>query len=61
MKQPSLDMLVSFARFYRVSTDYLLGITEARTMDITGLTEHEIDVLGELVHLVAKEPSPEQE
>lgn len=52
MRQPSLDMLVSFARFYRVSTDYLLGITEARTMDITGLTEHEIDVLGELVSIL---------
>ena len=51
MRQPSLDMLIAFARFYRVSTDYLLGITETRTMDITGLTEHEIDVVSELVSI----------
>lgn len=52
MRQPSLDMLIAFAKFYRVSTDYLLGITEARTMDITGLTEHEIDVVNELVSIL---------
>ncbi len=54
MRQPSLDMVIAFARFYRVSTDYLLGITDVRMMDITGLSEHEINVLGELVSILSQ-------
>ena len=54
MRQPSLEMLIAFARFYRVSTDYLLGITETRNLNITGLTEHEIDVISEMVAILVK-------
>ena len=49
MRQPSLDALVSFARFYKVSTDYLLGVSGTRTLDVTGLTEHDIEVVSALV------------
>ncbi len=48
-RQPTFDTLVSMARLFHVSTDYLLGITDARTIDITGLTENEIDILNALV------------
>lgn len=52
MRQPSLDMLIVFARFYKVSTDYLLGLSDTRTTDLTGLTEHEIDTVSELVSIM---------
>ncbi len=51
-RQPSFDILVSLARFYHVSTDYLLGLTDDRNLDISGLTEHEVEVLSELVTII---------
>lgn len=48
-RQPSLEVLIAFARFYKVSTDYLLGVNETRSIDITGLTEHDVEVVNELV------------
>ncbi len=48
-RQPSYDVLISFARLYHVTTDYLLGLDERTMLDVSGLTEDEIDVIGELV------------
>ncbi len=48
-RQPSLDTLVTLARLFRVSTDYLLGVTDIRTLDINGLSETEVEILSALV------------
>lgn len=37
--QPSIDMLVKIADFFGVSTDYLLGRTTERTLDISALSD----------------------
>lgn len=49
LRQPSYTALVRLATLYRVSTDYLLGCTSNRTIDISGLTESEAALVGELV------------
>ena len=49
MRQPSYDILVRLADLYRVSTDYLLGRTNSRTLDISGLSETEAAIVSELV------------
>lgn len=54
VRQPSFDTLVSLARLYRVSSDYLLGMTDVRTLDITGLTEPEVEILSALVQNMAQ-------
>lgn len=36
---PSVEAVVSIARFFGVSTDYLLGLDQRRSLDATGLTE----------------------
>jgi transcriptional regulator with XRE-family HTH domain len=36
--QPSIDMLVKIATTFSVSTDYILGLDEKHTIDVTGLT-----------------------
>ncbi len=39
---PSIDMLERIADMYSVSTDYLLGRTDNRTLDVTGLNPKQI-------------------
>ena len=46
---PTFDVLIRIAQFFGVSTDYLLGISGSRTLDITGLTESQADTLNRLV------------
>ncbi len=49
IRQPSYDILIRLANLYRVSVDYLLGRTEDRTLDISGLTAREVVIITELV------------
>ncbi len=53
-RQPSYAILVSLAKLFRVSTDYLLGITDDKNIDVSGLTDHEISVISELVSLMVE-------
>lgn len=49
IRQPSYDVLIRLANLYRVSTDYLLGHTDDRTIDVSGLTTQEIALISDLV------------
>lgn len=46
---PSTALLVQLAQFFHVSTDYLLGLEQNLTLDISALDETEIKILCELV------------
>lgn len=37
--QPSIEMLTHIARFFAVTTDYLLGLDNEITLRVTGLTD----------------------
>ncbi len=37
--QPSVEMLKQIARFFNVSTDYLLDLESKETIDVSGLTD----------------------
>lgn len=39
---PSVDLLIRLANVFGVSTDYLLGRTEGRTLRVEGLTDLQI-------------------
>lgn len=39
---PSIEMLVKIANFFEVSTDYLLGLDNKRTLDVENLTDIQI-------------------
>lgn len=51
-RYPSYDVLIKLAQIFHVSTDYLLGMTDKRNIDATGLDDHEIDLISQLVDVV---------
>ena len=51
-RSPSYDVLVKLARMFHVSTDYLLGITDKRNIDVTGLNDNEIELVLQLVEML---------
>ncbi len=52
---PSTQLLVELARFYHVSTDFLLGLSETVSVDVSGLTDKDIEVVANLIaHLRTK-------
>ena len=51
-RYPSYDVLVKLARIFHVSTDYLLGITDKRNIDVTGLSDNEIEIVSQLVDML---------
>ena len=53
-RQPSYDILVRLANLYRVSTDYLLGQTNIRSVDLSGLTEQEAALICGIVETMSK-------
>ena len=48
-RYPSYESLIKLSRMFHVSTDYLLGLTEKRNIDVTGLNDAEIELLIQLV------------
>lgn len=47
--QPSIDMLTKIAKLYSVSADYLLGLENFCSVDVTGLTNEQITHLQLLI------------
>ena len=51
-RYPSYDVLPKLARIFHVSTDYLLGMTDTRNVDVTGLNDNEIELVSQLVDML---------
>ena len=49
MGYPSFDILIRIAQFFGVSTDYLLGASGNKALDVSGLTESQIRALQLLI------------
>lgn len=46
---PSYDILIKIARVFRVSTDNLLGYSAKSVIDVTGLTQKQINTIQDVV------------
>lgn len=53
-RYPSYETLIKLSRMFHVSTDYLLGLTEKRSVDVTGLQDAEIELITQLVDKLKK-------
>lgn len=49
LRQPTYTALVKLATLYGVTTDYLLGCSNDRTVDVSGLTAAEVAMICDLV------------
>lgn len=49
-RPPSLDMLIKYAREFRVSTDYLLDMEAAKIINVDKLSETQISILNTLIN-----------
>lgn len=49
MGYPTFDVLVRIAKYFGVSTDYLLGIGTSKTLDASGLTDSQINAVQQLI------------
>ena len=48
-RQPSLSTLVRYAEIFHVATDYLLGRGTRDMIDVSGLSDSEVNIVNELV------------
>ena len=48
-RTPSPEVLAKLADVFHVSTDYLLGIDKARTIDVSGLDDDDIQLVSLMV------------
>lgn len=49
LRLPSYDILIHIARIFNVSTDFLLGVENKQDVDLSGLSQEEINALMSLI------------
>ena len=54
---PPLEVLVDMALYFRVTSDYLLGLEERKSLQISSLSDRYIDALTNLVRVMEGEKS----
>lgn len=52
---PSIEMLVKTARFFSVSTDYLLELNDRQYIEVTGLTEVQLAHIQQIIQDISGE------
>ena len=50
IRLPSYDVLFKFACLFGVTTDYLLGFDRAKSVDVTGLSDSQVDLIVKMVN-----------
>ncbi len=54
---PSIEMLVKLSKFFSVSTDYLLELDHRRYMEITGLTDAQLEHVQQIIRDITESPN----
>jgi len=46
---PTFEVLIHIADYFGVTTDYLLGVSKGKTVDVSNLTDSQIEVIHRLI------------
>ena len=49
MGYPTYDVLIRIAQYIGVTTDYLLGVASGKTVDVSTLTDSQIDTIHQII------------
>jgi transcriptional regulator with XRE-family HTH domain len=50
IRLPSYNLLIKLACFFGVTTDYLLGFDRIKSVDVTGLSDFQVDLVVKLIN-----------
>ena len=53
-RYPSYEVLISMARIFHVTTDYLLGLEKLNTIEVDGLNKDELSVIFHMIEILKK-------
>jgi transcriptional regulator with XRE-family HTH domain len=48
-KYPSIEVLIRLCRFFNVSSDYLLGLSDKMELEVAELTDEQLDIIMSMV------------
>ena len=51
-RYPSYEVLINLSHIFHVSTDYLLGISTIKSIDVTELNDNEIEVIMQMIEIL---------
>lgn len=51
---PSTQYIVELAQFFKVSTDFLLGVNSTATLSVAGLDDDDIELIQSIIHHLNK-------
>lgn len=57
---PSTQYVILLAKFFNVSTDYLLGLSDSATISVDGLSDREIASLVEIINCYKSNRGPDE-
>ncbi|MGB4985419.1 MAG: helix-turn-helix transcriptional regulator [Erysipelotrichaceae bacterium] len=54
---PSTQYVMELAKYFKVSTDYLLGLSSNKVIDVSNLSEEDIQIIYSIVSFLEKKNS----